>query len=281
MKRGAWTPKVEIPSVLARLGGFALVHDPHGEASHFPGGMGFATNLTAIHSRRGRVHDVINLGSGLVTNVGVLALANDFNWASPSAAKVSTLTMAKNMFTGIGTTAAAATDYKIQTISAQGGQTVASAVTQSLVSAANSQKYQVVGTSTYTGSEAVTEWGLFTSATLTATTGTPATATSATSLTTTATPLTASTTTVQGQQLNIIEAGTTTVWGLVLSNTTSVFTIPAWYKDADGTAGSTPGSTEAYTIRPVMWDHKVFSALNVINGDTIVWTYQLTVNSGG
>jgi hypothetical protein len=34
-------------------------------------------------------------------------------------------------------------------------------------------------------------------------------------------------------------------------------------------------------FRPVMWDHKVFSAINVNNGDSIQFTYLLTINSGG
>jgi hypothetical protein len=45
--------------------------------------------------------------------------------------------------------------------------------------------------------------------------------------------------------------------------------------------GSTPGGTEAYTLRPVMWDHKVFSAINVGSGDSIQFTYTLTISSGG
>lgn len=31
----------------------------------------------------------------------------------------------------------------------------------------------------------------------------------------------------------------------------------------------------------VMWDHKIFSAINVVNGDSIQFTYVLTLNSGG
>lgn len=30
-----------------------------------------------------------------------------------------------------------------------------------------------------------------------------------------------------------------------------------------------------------MWDHKVFSAINVVNGDSIQFTYTLTLSSGG
>ena len=30
-----------------------------------------------------------------------------------------------------------------------------------------------------------------------------------------------------------------------------------------------------------MWDHKVFTAINVVNGDSISFTYTLTINAGG
>lgn len=285
---------------LPLIGRFAVVADRNGEADGFPGGLAFKTNLSAKVIRNNRAilasealksnwfnkhrlgnERVIDLGSGLVTNVGVLALANEaVTLASPSGARINTLFLANQHFTGTGATAAAATDIKIQTISTAGGQT-AVAGTQTFVSAANSQKYQTVATVAYTGTEAVTEWGLHTSSTRTATTGSPFTATTASSFTGTSSPYTASSSTVQGLQQSIVEAGTTTVWGFVISNTTSVGTIPAWYKTADGTLGSTPGSTETYTIRPILWDHKVFSAINVVNGDSIQFTYQLTISSGG
>jgi hypothetical protein len=219
----------------------------------------------------------IDLGTGVVTNVGVLAMANEYAWANPSGAVNSVLALSNWHATGTGTTAAAATDIKLQT--SDGIASVAG--TQSLVSAANSQAYRSIATISYTGTEAVTEWGLHTASTLSSTTGTPLTAATATLATATATPYTASSPTVAGQQFQIIVPGTTTVWGLVLSNTTSALTIPAWYKVADGTAGSTPGATEAFTLKPVMWDHKVFSAINVVNGDTIQFTYTVTINSGG
>jgi hypothetical protein len=99
----------------------------------------------------------------------------------------------------------------------------------------------------------------------------------------TGTPLTASSASAMGQQMSIFErtSGTNLSWGLVLSNTTSVITVPAWYKVSDGSAGQAPANTETYVIRPAMWDHKVFAAINVINGDSIQYTYTLTINSGG
>jgi hypothetical protein len=222
----------------------------------------------------------LNLHSGLVTNVGVLGIANDWNVAAPSGAAINTLKLANWHHTGIGTTAAAATDIALQTISVQGGQTPVAGA-QSTISAANLQKYQTVATISYTGSEAVTEWGLICGSTVSSATGSPFTATSSTAATVTGTPLTASSTTVQGQQQRIVVAGTTTVWGFITSNTTSVLNIPAWYTVAGGLAGSTPGTTETFITRPIMWDHKVFGAINVVNGDSIQFTYTLTVNSGG
>lgn len=218
----------------------------------------------------------LQLGSGLVTNVGVLAMANDFNWATG----FNTLKLANQHMTGTGTTTAAATDVKLQTISTSGGQT-AVAGTQTLVSAGNLQKYQTVATITYAGTEAVTEWGLHTSSVASSTTGSPATATSATSLTATGTPFTASTSTVRGDQQYIVLAGTAQVWGLITSNTTSVLSVPAWYKVSDGTAGSTPTATDTFTVYPVLWDHKTFAAINVVSGDSIAFTYTLTLTSGG
>jgi len=227
----------------------------------------------------------LSLGSGLTTNVSALALANDFNLAGPSGAPINTIKLANYHVSGTGTTAAAATDIKLQTQSTNGGQTPVAGA-QTLISAANLQKYQTVATISYTGSEAVTEWGLLCgtiAGAISGTTGSPFTSGTSTSGTVTGTPLTASSSTVQGQQQTIFEntGNATPSWGLVTSNTTSVVNVPAWYKVADGTAGATPANTNAYTIRPVMFDHKVFSAINVVNGDSIQYTYTLTVASGG
>jgi hypothetical protein len=230
----------------------------------------------------------MDLGSGLVTNVGVLALANDFAWSATNALN-SLFAKLKYHATGTGAAAAAATDIKLQTASTQGGQTPV-AGTQVLVSAANLQKYQSVATINFTGTEAVTEWGFLaydsalpTTANLSDATGSPFTAGSGTTGTVTATPLTASSPTVMGQQMSIFEntGNATPSWGLVTSNTTSVITVPAWYKVSDGTAGANPANTNAYVIRPIMWDHKVFSAINVVNLDSIQFTYTLTISSGG
>lgn len=257
------------------LGRIILTRDP-GDSGMFAREQ-FATELFAIHrDGDGRIIHQHDLGSGLVTNVGVMALANDFAWAQ----NCQTLKLANNHASGTGATAAATTDIALQTLAAP-TTTTAVAGTQSLVSAANSQTYKTVATINYTSTLAITEWGLHTATALSATTGTPFTATSATSGTATGTPYTASSGTTQGEQQMIVVPGTTTVFGLITSNTTSVLTIPAWYTVAGGTAGSTPGTTEAFTIKPVLWDHKVFAAINVNSGDSIQFQYSLLVNSGG
>ena len=238
----------------------------------------FQSRLEADVMRRDGRTEHRDLGSGLVTNVGVLAMANDFAWSAQL--NLATLALANFHATGTGSTAAAATDIACQTL-ASPTTTTAVTGTQSLVSAANSQTYRNVATVNYTSTLATTEWGLHSLATLSSTTGSPFTATSATTWTDTGSAQTASSATVRGLQQTIVVPGTTTVWGLNLSNTTHIGTIPAWYKVADGTAGSTPGSTETFAIKPVLWDHKVFAAINVNNGDSIQFTYSLLVASGG
>lgn len=271
--------KNPLNNILARIKNWALVYDPQGSADNFPGGLEFQSHLFAEHRNpNGSLIKKYDLGSGLVTNVGVLAMANDFAWSAQL--NLATLALANNHGWGTGSTAAAATDVQLQTPAAPttSGFT---AGTQTLVSGANSQKYQSVATITAGGSLAITEWGLHSSTTYSSTTGSPFTAATATSWTDTGSAQTASSATVRGLQQTIVLPGTTTVWGLNTSNTTHVVQVPAWYKVADGTAGSTPGNTESFTIKPVMWDHKIFSAVNVNNGDTITFTYLLTVTSGG
>lgn len=256
------------------LGRILLTRDP-GEAlltaKHF-----FATHLLAVHRNGyGELLGVHDLGSGLTTNVGAMAISNDFAWAQ----NAQTLKLANYHAVGTGTTAAAATDIALQTLASP---TTTTAITgaQSRVTAANSQTYQTVGVANFVSTLTITEWGLFTSPTLSATTGTPLTAVSTTSATVTGTPLTASSGTVQGQQQTIIKTGTTASYGLVVSNTTSAITIPAWYKVSDGTAGTTPGGTEAFTLLPVMTDHKIFTGIGVNSGDSITFTYSLLIGSG-
>lgn len=74
-----------------------------------------------------------------------------------------------------------------------------------------------------------------------------ATATTSTSLTATGTPFTASA--YIGQIVIAEESTNAPVWGVISANTTSVLTVDGW-KNGDGTAGTTPGSTCNYQVLP-------------------------------
>lgn len=281
---------MNIPKVVARFGDYALlrmnnyvglIKDPNGSA--LIAGTKFHSHLEAIHIRNGKIFEKRDLGSGLVTNVGCLSMANDFNWSAQL--NLATITLANQHAWGTGTTAAAITDIACQTLAAP-TTTTAVTGTQSTVVAANlgasSTQYKTSATITAGGSLAITEWGLHSLATLTSATGSPFTAATATTWTDTGSVQTASSATVRGLQATIVVPATTTVWGLNISNTTHIGTITnGWYKVADGTAGATPGNTEVFAIKPVLWDHKVFSAFNVVNTDQIIFNYTLTITSGG
>jgi len=244
----------------------------------------FSTELFAIHrDPAGKVIHEHDLGSGLVTNVGVLAMANDPFWSAQL--NLATLTTQNFHAWGTGGTAAAVTDFQMQTPASPTNATAATG-TASIIGSGTAPKYQTTATITAGGSLAITEWGLFSQATLSSTTGSPFTATTATTWTDTGSAQTASSATVRGLQQSIVVPGTTAVWGLNASNTTHVGTLvtngsTGWFNQSNGAAGSTPGATETFSIKPVMWDHKIFSVINVSSGDSIQFIYQLLVNSGG
>jgi hypothetical protein len=273
---------IQLPFGAGRLG---LSYERRGEAMR-GGGMAFGTNLKASLYRHGRLLGTRDLGSGLVTNIGVLALAGDSQW--PQTSIVTNLfKLLRYHASGKGVTAAAIQDHQIETDSTFGGQTpVAGTQVFTHDQTGTVQKWVSVATIAYTGTEAVTEWGIFNDTTLSRTTGTPFTSITANTATVTGTPLTASSTSVRGETQNVVKTTTTPRHALITSNTSSVLTLSfgatsGWMVNTTGIIGSTPGGTEAYTLRPVMWDHKVFSAINVGSGDSIQFTYTLTISSGG
>lgn len=165
--------------------GLVVARD-RGEAL-FTAGQMFDTRLRAKHIRNGKVIGEYDLGSGVVTTAGVNALASYFNAATTN---VSTF---RYHDSGTGTTAAAIGDTDLQT--------AAGPTTRATGSQGNSTNtYTTVGTISYTGTLAITEWGLF----------------------------------------------------------------------LDATRGS-----------DTMWDRRVFTAINVVNGDSIQFTYVLTITAGG
>ena len=244
----------------------------------------FISNLTLIHrGGDGIIKDVIDTGSGLVTNIGVNLMANDPTWAAGA-----TLKQMNFHALGTGATAAAAADFYLQT--AQGSTNLSGTTngymtgTQSYVSP---NQYKTVATFTATGAVAATEWVLamsnaaaFTGRTSTGTSaGPPAT------LTDTGATFTTSGNGLQGWSVEInasaINTPTTTAMGQVSSNTGTVLTLLGGWLTLANAGASTPGATSAYVVYPSIWDHKVFSVVNLASTDTLQTIYTLTVNSGG
>lgn len=256
----------------------------------------FMSNLRLIHrGPDGVIKDVIDTGSGLVTNAGVNLMSFDYNWTT------CTLKSANYHAIGTGTTAAAASDVWLQT--AQGTTDLSGTTngymtgTQSVIANATSTPYspvyQTTATFTCNGGSgiAITEWivavGNWANINHTAT------ATSSTSLTdTTNSPFTSS------MVMGTIETGistpansspTTQPMLQIASETSTVATgiDSSWgsgtktWLSLDNTAVSTPSGTSTYVAFPTAWDHKVFGAVTLNNGDTLQTTYQLSINSGG
>lgn len=170
------------------IGRVALVVDREGSADWFPGGLKFNTHLQADHFRGRKLIASRDLGSGLVTTAGVNLMGAD--WTSASCA----IKLANWHDSSTGTTAAAIGDTALQT-APPAGVPARAVGTQSNVNNA----YKTIGTQTYTGTLAITEWGVFN---------------------------------------QLAQGGT-------------------------------------------LWDRKVFTAINVVSGDSIQFTYTLTINAGG
>lgn len=260
-----------------------------------------STRLGAIlrapeYSRRGQMHlgpviDEFDLGSGLVTNIGVTALANDSNWTAETAEPLNTLNVCKYINWGTGATAAAQTDWKLQTQAEnEAGKKEAVVATSSVlkwIASGGNAKIIITGKLEALGTAAITEWGLFSAKLTEGTAEKAATSTSATELTDTAklpAPGTEeSKVKVRGAQQYVVWAQKTEeVYGLILKNTTEKVTIPGWNKNASNAGpGTTPEGTSKYKIYPVMWDHRVFSAINVEKGNQVEFPYELEIKGGG
>lgn len=129
--------------------GFVIARD-RGSAM-LTAGMMFDTNLVAKHIRDGKVIKRYDLGSGTVTTEGVTYLAGDF------AANGNNVGLFLYHDSGTGTTASAIGDTDLQT---PAGPTTRATGSQS----ASTNTYTTVGTIEYTSTLAITEWGLFTTA---------------------------------------------------------------------------------------------------------------------
>ena len=256
------------------------------------------SHLAAVHvDGDGKVKDAYNLGSGNVQQNFVVALMEDIvGTTSNLAAPI--LTKLKYMYSGTGTTANTY-DYALGTAI----NTASGSITPTLGYASNNATIQWVGTIAYTGTSAVTEWGLFGQASGGGAPGVVSADSSSTNTWNAQGQATATWTSTLGASANAF-AGYVTVIGTnsnlantanmtgmyVISNGTgtagtvvgSVSPTTAYYTlNATGGSASTPGSNTAANLWPLMADHKTFAAINVVNGDSIQFTYTLTIQSGG
>lgn len=280
--------------MVPKFGRFAFTRDP-GEAGLFMNQM-ISTHLGAIHrgpaySKRGQMHqgvilDEFDLGSGLVTNIGVTALANDSNWQIEAAEPINTLNVCKYINWGTGATAAAQTDYQLQTPAEnESGKKENVAATSSVLkwSATGNAKIVITGKleANLAGPTAITEWGLFSTKNLLGTL-TESEKSTATSLEGKAAAFTASAAKTRGEQNKVIWAEKSEeVYGLVTASSTTILTIPGWVKAKAAELGVTPEAKAKFKVLPVMWDHRVFSAINVEKGNTIEFPYELEIKGGG
>lgn len=264
------------------LGRVAFSRDP-GEASLLSGNI-LQTRLSAIvRNPYGEIVEQRELGSGLVTNVGVLALAFDYVTDAASTAGFNLFSNLKWHAWGTGTTAAATTDIKLQTLG-KPNETEATEATTVAVTTNGEGKPKLVSTSKITASSslAITEWGIHTQKKLSETPGTGKfVSVTSTSGKGSGAVFTASTTSIKGERLKIANfTESAEGWGLVTASSTEVLTVPAWYLQSTG-AVKEPTGTSAYTLKPVMFDHRVFAAINVESGNIIEFPWELEIKSGG
>ncbi len=242
--------------------------------------------------QKGEILDEFDLGSGKITNIGVTALANDSSWLANTNENLATFNVMKYMNWGTGVTAAEPYNWKLQTQAEnEAGKKEAVAVTSSVLKwfGTGNAKLIVTGTleQNLAGPTEITEWGLFSAAKTEGTTPAANTSTTATELNDTvefaAPGNVASAKDVRGAQQYIVWAKEAEeVYGLVLKNTKAKATIPGWVKGGAAEVGATPTTAVSkYAFYPVMWDHRVFAAINVEKGNRIEFPYELEIKSGG
>lgn len=242
---------------------------------------------TRLHAMKfdgdGRFVDEYDLGSGNVQMNFVAALMQEQAGSTNNKASPILASCFKYMYSGTGSTV---NTYDVQL--ATGNATASGLITPTLGYSADSTTIQSVATIAYTGTVAVTEWGIFnnntqgifsTSTVNTFTAQGVASATWGTSLGA-----------ANAEAGWVIYLTSTTTGGYVLSHTsgtpatvvTAVSPTLGWYNlTAGGGAATTPSTNTSMSLYPLMSDHKTFSVINVINGDSIQFTYTLTLTSGG
>jgi hypothetical protein len=273
---------------------FGYTRDP-GEAALFSRSL-YETSLRAVvrECAGGRIIEDRDLGSGLVTNVGVLALAYDSQLTVEGKNKVGFNLFANLAYHQWGgkETAAATTDLRLtEALINENTKSAIKAVkdTSHTVTASGEGKPKFVSTAKIEAKEvgpvAIKEWGIFTYELLEATNGTGEkfeTVSATTGKIAAANEFTESTTEVLGERLKLAytEGEAKADWLLVTSNTKRELKGPAWYKQSTG-AVEEPNAVSKFKMIPVMFDHRTFASINVEKGNVIEFPWELEIKSGG
>ena len=251
----------------------------------------FQSRLFANHiDGDGKLKHQYDLGSGNVQDNFVMALMHDYDGTTNNLAAPILTKFANRMYSGTGGTV---NTYDVQLQTTAGPASGALTATQGYVAAGSSNGTAAtilfVGTIAYTTTLAITEWGLFNAAVQ------GAQSTSTTNTWTAQAQASATWGTTLGASANafagyIAYLTSTTTGAFIISNTTgtsglitvAVSPLNGFYLlTSAGGAGSTPSSNTSVSIYPLMSDHKTFSAINVVNGDSIQFSYQLQISPGG
>jgi len=278
------------PAVIARTKRYAIVRDPGGSAEHF-GSLAVSTNLSAVLIRDGKPIKEFDFGSGKLTEAFVLALAKDLLGTSVNKG-APILSSLKYMYTGTGTTTEQAYDYGLQTPINSASSAITPAL--SVVNGTNNVAIQWVGTVAYSGSYAVTEWGLFNANVSGSQYNTSTVNYSGTTITpgsiTAAANAYAGYVAICGTSSGTPNQTGASYYGAfiesnVLNGALTIAQpsndgISYWTINNNGGAGSVPSTNTRFDIWPLMADHKTFLPINVGPSDSVQFTYSLTLQSG-
>ena len=285
--------RVRLPFNKGRI---AFTSDP-GEANEFLIPQ-YRTRLRAIvRDPEDQILEEHDLGSGVCTAVGVLALAYAGTLGGEGKAKESFDLFSHLKWHQWGTSESSGIQ-NIKLGSAATNKNTGSAAkaveATNKVTPSGVGKPKLVSTATIEAESTleIKEWGIFSQQLLSEEKGTgkfKEGQLSATTAEASGAVLTASTTEVLGERLKVLEAQENSAkekgsvadegWALITSNSTTVYTFPAWYKEDTGGA-YTPEKTSAYVLRPVMFDHRSFAVINVVSGNKIEFPWELEIEGG-
>lgn len=280
-------PKPHKARTISMFGRRVILTTDPGDATIL-GRDAFESHLAAVHrGPEGNVIGIHDMGSGNVQSNFVAALSQDQLGTGSNHAAPILANSGSRMWSG---TTSTVNTYDYQLAATAGP--ASGAITPTLAFVANGTAgtdatIQYIGTIAYTTTLGIVEWGLFGA-------NSQGALSTSTVNTNTATGTSASTWGVAPTGANawagytvVATSASPVVGGFVIANSTgttsSLITIgTGWYNlNSAGGPGSTPATNSTLGIYPLMTDHKSFSVINVVNGDSIQFTYTLKLVAGG